>query len=121
MAGKTDVEERLRRLPSVDRLLQIPAGSECEAVFGHDLTVEAMRETLDAARRRIAPLAAAGRTAFHASRRDRVVTRVVAAAMLGASDASAQGLAIGLHRPGDCPRQTLGAPCRPQTDANSML
>ena len=53
MAGKQDVEERLRRLPSVDRLLQIPAGRECEAVFGHDLTVEAMREILDAARRRI--------------------------------------------------------------------
>jgi L-seryl-tRNA(Ser) seleniumtransferase len=53
MTGKQDVEERLRRLPSVDRLLQIPAGRECEAVFGHDLTVEAMRETLDAARRRI--------------------------------------------------------------------
>jgi L-seryl-tRNA(Ser) seleniumtransferase len=43
----------LRQLPSVDRLLKTPEGREIVAAFGHDLTVEAVRETLDTVRQQI--------------------------------------------------------------------
>jgi len=48
------MKEHLRRLPSVDRLLQTPEGLALAEAFGHDLTVDAIRETLDAARQGIA-------------------------------------------------------------------
>lgn len=46
-------EELLRHLPSVDKLLQTPEGTEWERTYGHELTVEAIRETLAAIRRAI--------------------------------------------------------------------
>jgi L-seryl-tRNA(Ser) seleniumtransferase len=46
-------QEELRRLPSVDRLLQEGAVAALVDRWNHDLTVEAIRETLDAARRAI--------------------------------------------------------------------
>ncbi len=46
-------EELLRNLPSVDKLLQTPEGTEWERTYGHELTVEAIRETLAAIRRAI--------------------------------------------------------------------
>ncbi len=47
------MEKHLRRLPSVDRLLQASEGEELAERFGHALAVEAMRETLDDIRQRI--------------------------------------------------------------------
>jgi L-seryl-tRNA(Ser) seleniumtransferase len=46
-------QEELRRLPSVDRLLQEEAVAALVARWGHDLTVEVAREALDAAREAI--------------------------------------------------------------------
>jgi L-seryl-tRNA(Ser) seleniumtransferase len=43
-------KETLRQLPSVDRLLGEEAVQELVAVYGHDLTVDALRRALDAAR-----------------------------------------------------------------------
>lgn len=43
-------EQELRRLPSVDRLLQERAVAELVQHWGHELTVDAARETLEAAR-----------------------------------------------------------------------
>lgn len=43
------VEDQMRRLPSVDRLLQV--GADLVESYGHVPTVEALREVLDAARR----------------------------------------------------------------------
>jgi L-seryl-tRNA(Ser) seleniumtransferase len=43
-------QEELRKLPSVDRLLQEEAVADLVARWGHELTVEAAREALDAAR-----------------------------------------------------------------------
>jgi L-seryl-tRNA(Ser) seleniumtransferase len=53
MGGNPNMDEHLRQLPSVDRLLKTSEGREWAAAFGHDLTVEAMRETLDAIRQQI--------------------------------------------------------------------
>jgi L-seryl-tRNA(Ser) seleniumtransferase len=47
------MQEELRKLPSVDRLLQEEAVAALAAQWGHPLTVEACRETLDAARQAI--------------------------------------------------------------------
>jgi L-seryl-tRNA(Ser) seleniumtransferase len=47
------IQEELRNLPSVDRLLQHGAVAALVARWGHDLTVEAARETVDAARHAI--------------------------------------------------------------------
>ena len=44
------IQEELRKLPSVDRLLQEEAIAGLVARWGHDLTVEAAREALDGAR-----------------------------------------------------------------------
>ena len=46
-------EEELRKLPSVDRLLQEGAVAALAGRWGHELTVAAVRETLDTARRAI--------------------------------------------------------------------
>jgi L-seryl-tRNA(Ser) seleniumtransferase len=46
-------QEELRNLPSVDRLLQQGPVAALAAQWGHDLTVDAARETLDAARQAI--------------------------------------------------------------------
>ncbi len=46
-------EEELRKLPSVDRLLQEGAVEALAGRWGHELTVAAVRETLDTARRAI--------------------------------------------------------------------
>jgi L-seryl-tRNA(Ser) seleniumtransferase len=46
-------QSELRKLPSVDRLLQEAPVAELAARWGHDLTVEAAREALDAARQAI--------------------------------------------------------------------
>jgi len=46
-------QEELRKLPGVDRLLQEEGVAALVARWGHDLTVEAVRETLDAARQAI--------------------------------------------------------------------
>lgn len=43
-------QDELRKLPSVDRLLQSEAVAALAARWGHDLTVDAAREALDAAR-----------------------------------------------------------------------
>ena len=43
-------QQELRKLPSVDRLLQEATVAALEARWGHELTVGAARETLDAAR-----------------------------------------------------------------------
>jgi len=45
-----EIQEELRKLPSVDRLLQEEAVSALAARWGHELTVDAAREALDAAR-----------------------------------------------------------------------
>ncbi len=45
-----EIQEELRKLPSVDRLLQEGAVSALVARWGHGLTVDAAREALDAAR-----------------------------------------------------------------------
>lgn len=45
--------EALSRLPSVDRLLAHPNSQTLIATFGHALTVDALRETLEAARKQI--------------------------------------------------------------------
>jgi len=45
--------ERLRQLPSVDRLLGEEAALELVAAYGHRQTVAALRETLDAARAKV--------------------------------------------------------------------
>lgn len=42
--------EKLRQLPSIDRLLGEEAGQELVAAYGHLQTVDALRETLDAVR-----------------------------------------------------------------------
>ena len=47
------IENELRNLPSVDRLLQAGAVAALAERWGHDLTVAAVRETLDAARQAI--------------------------------------------------------------------
>lgn len=43
----------LRKLPSVDRLLQEPAAQAARAAYGHELTAQALREALEAARHAI--------------------------------------------------------------------
>jgi L-seryl-tRNA(Ser) seleniumtransferase len=48
-----DVQNELRSLPSVDRLLQHEAVAKLEARWGHDLVVGAARRVLDAARESI--------------------------------------------------------------------
>ncbi len=45
-----EIQGELRKLPSVDRLLQEEAVAPLVARWGHELTVEAAREALDAAR-----------------------------------------------------------------------
>ena len=45
-----EIQEELRKLPSVDRLLQEEAIAALVARWGHELTVEAAREALDTAR-----------------------------------------------------------------------
>jgi L-seryl-tRNA(Ser) seleniumtransferase len=45
-----EIQEELRKLPSVDRLLQEDAVAALVERWGHELTVEAAREALDAAR-----------------------------------------------------------------------
>ncbi|GAB4519061.1 MAG: L-seryl-tRNA(Sec) selenium transferase [Anaerolineae bacterium] len=47
------MEDQLRRLPSVDRLLRLPDMTAAEAQWGHDLVLKAARRALDAARRAI--------------------------------------------------------------------
>ncbi|MBN1138373.1 MAG: L-seryl-tRNA(Sec) selenium transferase [Anaerolineae bacterium] len=47
------IEDELRKLPSVDRLLQDGAVAALAERWGHDLTVAAAREALDAARQAI--------------------------------------------------------------------
>ena len=47
------IEDELRKLPSVDRLLQDEAVAALTGRWGHDLTVAAVRETLDTARQAI--------------------------------------------------------------------
>jgi L-seryl-tRNA(Ser) seleniumtransferase len=46
-------QEELRKLPSVDRMLQDPNITDLEKQWGHELTVDAVRETLDATRNAI--------------------------------------------------------------------
>jgi L-seryl-tRNA(Ser) seleniumtransferase len=53
MKRSTNVQEELRKLPSVDRLLQENPVAAVMARWGHDLAVEAARETVDAARQAI--------------------------------------------------------------------
>jgi L-seryl-tRNA(Ser) seleniumtransferase len=48
-----EIQEELRKLPSVDRLLQEEAVAELAARWGHELAVEAAREALDTARQAI--------------------------------------------------------------------
>ncbi len=48
-----NIQQDLRNLPSVDRLLQKAPVAELVARWGHELTVEAAREALDAARQAI--------------------------------------------------------------------
>jgi L-seryl-tRNA(Ser) seleniumtransferase len=48
-----EMQEELRKLPSVDRLLQDETVAALVERWGHDLTVEASRETLDAVRQAI--------------------------------------------------------------------
>ncbi|MDH7485500.1 MAG: L-seryl-tRNA(Sec) selenium transferase [Anaerolineae bacterium] len=47
------MQEELRKLPAVDRLLQQPEMAQVLAAYGHTLTVTALRETLDEAREAI--------------------------------------------------------------------
>ena len=69
----TDHTERLRRLPSVDRLLQASRASELLAKYGREQVVNAIRAELDACRRLI--------LASHAPdvRRDSLLDRVAKA------------------------------------------
>lgn len=53
MAGTGSSRDALRRLPSVDRLLQDEAAAGWIAALGRDLVVEACRDALEAERRRI--------------------------------------------------------------------
>lgn len=46
-------QQELRKLPSIDRLLQAPAVAAARGQFGHDLTVQAGRELLEATRQAI--------------------------------------------------------------------
>jgi L-seryl-tRNA(Ser) seleniumtransferase len=46
-------QDELRKLPSVDRMLQEASVADLAAQWGHDVTVGAVRETLDVARRAI--------------------------------------------------------------------
>jgi L-seryl-tRNA(Ser) seleniumtransferase len=48
-----ETQEELRKLPSVDRLLQEDAVAKLVERWGHELAAEAVRETLDAARQTI--------------------------------------------------------------------
>ena len=50
MAAGIGVNERLRQLPSVDRLLSDDAVQHLIATYGHHQTVNGLRETLDAVR-----------------------------------------------------------------------
>ena len=59
-----DVQQILRELPSVDRLLQTPVAIDLIAEFGRSLTVAALRHTLD--EQRSAILAGAGHVPMHA-------------------------------------------------------
>jgi len=43
----------LKSLPSVDRLLQTPSGTQLVEEYGHELTVKAIRQTLEQAREKI--------------------------------------------------------------------
>ena len=47
------MRDELRKLPSVDRLLQEPAVHNLVQTYGHELTVEGLRHALDAARHQI--------------------------------------------------------------------
>jgi L-seryl-tRNA(Ser) seleniumtransferase len=47
------IQEELRKLPSIDRLLQEETVAALATQWGHELTVEASREALDAARQTI--------------------------------------------------------------------
>jgi L-seryl-tRNA(Ser) seleniumtransferase len=47
------MQEELRKLPGVDRLLQEGAVQALAEEYGHDLTVEAIRQALDSARQTI--------------------------------------------------------------------
>ena len=53
MNNSTSIQENLRSLPSVDRLLQEETVLALVARWGHPLTVEAARETLDETRKAI--------------------------------------------------------------------
>jgi L-seryl-tRNA(Ser) seleniumtransferase len=53
MDRSIDLQAELRKLPSVDRLLQEESVAALAARWGHDLTVEATREALDRARQDI--------------------------------------------------------------------
>ncbi len=44
------MQAELRKLPSVDRLLQLEEGTKLESRWGHELAVEALRHSLDQAR-----------------------------------------------------------------------
>jgi L-seryl-tRNA(Ser) seleniumtransferase len=47
------MSDELRKLPSVDRLLQEPAVQNLIQAYGHELAVEGLRQALDAARQQI--------------------------------------------------------------------
>jgi len=47
------MRDELRKLPSVDRLLQEPAVHDLVQAYGHELTVEGLRHALDTARHQI--------------------------------------------------------------------
>ena len=49
----SDKRDRLRRLPSVDRLLSLHSARELTALFGQDLAVDAIRAALSEARSRL--------------------------------------------------------------------
>jgi L-seryl-tRNA(Ser) seleniumtransferase len=53
MEPSTNVQEQVRKLPSVDRLLQEEPVAALVVRWGHDLTVDAARETLDRARQEV--------------------------------------------------------------------
>jgi L-seryl-tRNA(Ser) seleniumtransferase len=53
MQHSTNIQDQLRQLPSVDRLLQEEVIAGLVARWGHALTVEAARETVDSARQAI--------------------------------------------------------------------
>jgi L-seryl-tRNA(Ser) seleniumtransferase len=46
----TKVKKRLRELPSIDRLLKLPAVGEMVATYGRSLTLEALRHSLETVR-----------------------------------------------------------------------